>query len=65
MKYDCRIGSVGSMIEFSGNSDDLFMATLIILQRILSEDDFYTMCHNLGCVKRETDMYKKIKDDLG
>lgn len=65
MKYDCRIDSEGSKIEFSGNADDLFMATLIIMQRILSEDDFYIMCHNLGCVKRETGMYKKIKDDLG
>lgn len=65
MKYDCRIDSEGSKIEFSGNADDLFMATLIIMQRILSEDDFYIMCHNLGCVKRETEMYQKIKEDLG
>lgn len=64
MKYDCRIDSEGSKIEFSGNPDDLFVATLIVMQRILNEDDFYIMCHNLGCVKRETDMYKKIKDDL-
>lgn len=65
MKYDCRIDSEGSKIEFSGSPDDLFMVTLIIMQRILSEDDFYKMCHNLGCVKRETEMYQKIKEDLG
>ena len=64
MRYDCRIDSEGSKIEFSGNLDDLFMVTLIIMQCILSEDDFYIMCRNLGCVKRETEMYKKIKDDL-
>lgn len=65
MKYGCRIDSKGSKIEFTGNPDDLFTTTLNILQRILSEDDFYIMYHNLGCVKRETNMYKKIKDDLG
>lgn len=65
MKYDCRFDSEGSKIEFTGDLSDLFVKTLIILQRILSEDDFYIMCHNLGCVKRETEMYKKIKDDLG
>lgn len=65
MKYDCRIDSKGSKIEFSGSPDDLFVATLIIMRGILSEDDFYIMCHNLGCVKRETDIYHKIKDDLG
>lgn len=65
MKYDCRVDSEGSKIEFSGDPNDLFTVTLFILQRILNEDDFYIMCHNLGCVKRETEMYKKIKEDLG
>ena len=65
MKYDCYVDSKISKIEYNGDVEHLFATTMMILSTILDEKEFYDMCTAIGAVKCETEMYQKIKEDLG
>lgn len=62
MKYDCYIDSKIKKVEYNGDVNDLFVITLMILSTILNEEEFYDICTAIGAVKRETEVYKEIKE---